>query len=153
MHLSRRHKFWSVSAYDQQFFKIQGHRKLEMYRMAHTELEYLTVKKSILYKLKTYPLGPQICGRYVLRIAVSEIQGCQKSKMQRMTPNWIPTFNIQKNTLKTYARGQNFGPFHCTTIRFQCIQGFWKLQISGMYRMTSNLLWSLHSQKYLIYTK
>ncbi len=50
-----------------------------------TKLEHLTVK-STLYT-KNLPPGAQILVRFALPLAVSEIQGRQKLKMHRMTPN------------------------------------------------------------------
>ncbi len=42
-----------------------------------------------------YPRGP-ILVRSALRLAVSEIQGRQKTEMHRMTPNWTWTLDSQK---------------------------------------------------------
>ena len=43
----------------------------------------------------------QILVRFALRLALTEIQGCQKLKMHRMIPNWTSTRNSQNYSVYT----------------------------------------------------
>ena len=98
-----------------------------MHRMTPAEFEHSTVK-STMHTLNSH-LEAQILVRFALRLAVSEIQGCQKLVMHRMTPNW--THNSQKYPVysKHLPLWQNFGPFHSATSGFEYIAHFIKFYI------------------------
>ncbi len=76
--------------------QVQGWRNWKYTEWPQTELEDLTVK-STLYALNIF-------ARFALGLAVSEIQGHQKSKMHRMTPNWTSTLNSQNYSTSIYTR-------------------------------------------------
>ena len=81
--------------------KVIKNRKCTEWPKLIRELEHLTVR-STLYTLNTYPWGPNFGAFYsATTVAVSEIQGRQKSEMHRMTPNWTWTLNSQKYTVYT----------------------------------------------------
>ncbi len=74
------------------WYKVVKNRKCT--KWPQPILEHFTVKKTVLVyivTLSTCPWSP-ILVRFALRLAVSKIQGCQNSAMQRMTPNasWAP---------------------------------------------------------------
>ncbi len=58
---------------------VQGWQSRKCTELPQTKLKHLTVK-STLYTLNTFP-KVQILVRFTLRLAVSEIQGRQKSEM------------------------------------------------------------------------
>ncbi len=65
-----------------------------------TGLEDFTVKRTLYIDSILIPEA-QILVRFALRLAVSEIQGLQKSEMHRVTPNWTWTLNSQKYSIYT----------------------------------------------------
>ena len=97
-------------------------------------------------------LWTQILVRFALQIAVSEIQGRQKSETHRMPPNWTWTLNSQKYPVYTkyvllrpkFWSGLLYDqPFS----RYKVVD---KSEISEMYRMTSNWHWNAKSKKILL---
>ena len=119
-------------------------------------VEHLTVKCT-LYTLNTCFQDPKFCP-FHSTICRFKIQSCwksAKSEMHRMTSDLSWTCNNQNYSIYTkclHSRPKMFVRFALRPAVFK-IQGWWKSEISEMYRMSSDWLWSLNSQKYLMYTK
>ena len=79
-------QFLSVSFYNQWFsrymYKVTGNQKFTEW--PQTEHEHLTVKSPCIHLILTLEVQILVC--FALRLAVSKIQGRQKSEMYRMTP-------------------------------------------------------------------
>ncbi len=80
-------------------YKVSENRKCTEW--PQTELKHLTVK-STLYTLNT--TEAQTLVRFDLPLAVSEIEGRQKSEMHQVTQTELEHLTVQSNlhTLKTY---------------------------------------------------
>ncbi len=101
-YLSLKSKFWSVSLYDKPFprynmCKASKNRKCSEW--PQTKLEGKTVKPFYIHYILTTEVQIFIC--FTLRLAISEMQGRQKSEMYRVTPNWTWTLNSQKYRICT----------------------------------------------------
>ena len=58
-----------------------------MHRMTQTDLKHLTDKRT-LYTRAEYTPEAQISLRFSVWPVIFKIQGCRKSDMHRMTPEW-----------------------------------------------------------------
>ena len=82
-----RPKFHSVSLHDQPFSRCKVVENRKCTKWPPNDLNHLTIK-STLYTLNRNPEA-HISLSFAPRPAVFEIQGCGKSEMHRMTPEWL----------------------------------------------------------------
>ena len=76
----------------------------------------------------------QIFVRFTLRLAISEIQGRQKSEMHRVTPNETCTFNSQKYPIYTkyFPLRSKFWPVSLFDQRFPRYRTFYNSPLTTM---------------------
>ncbi len=87
---------------------------------------------------------------YPSAVAVSEIQGCQKSEMHGMAANGTWTLNSQKYTLNTYTHAEvRMLVRFVVWLAVSEVKGRQKSEMQGM---SPNWTWTLNSQKYSLYT-
>ena len=117
------------------------------------DVEHYKVKATPLYV--TSRLWSQISVRFPLRPAISELQGILR-QVDRMTPKWHWTLQLRSKVPHIYvllvSPNQISLHFALRPAIFE-IQDCWKSEISEMFRMTSDWLWNLNSQKYLVCTR
>ncbi len=81
---------------DQRFSRYNVAKNRKCTQWFPTELEHLTFKSCCIHWILTPEAQFLVCFALQLHVALSEIQGNQKSEMHQMTPNWTWTLNSQK---------------------------------------------------------
>ncbi len=114
-----------------------------------TELKHLTVKITV-YTLNTYPWGPNFdafCSTISHFRDTTWARSAKIGKCTERSQTELEHLAVKStiNTLNTYPRDPNFGPFRSTISRFH-VQG---RQRSEMQRITPSWTWTLNSQKYI----